>query len=103
MDSFTENVIEFVKGEHTATVTFSQNRFISKIKALAEKFPNDVKIEHENSDGSIIAHLPVTFIKIGKKECNLTEEQKQASRERLKKYHASKNGSVENDELNADD
>ena len=39
-----ENVIEFMKDAKTATVTFSQGRYITKIKNLAEKYPDKVEI-----------------------------------------------------------
>ena len=39
-----ENVIEFLRGSETALVTFSQGRYISQVKALAERFPEDVQI-----------------------------------------------------------
>ena len=64
MDDFKENVIEFVLNDKTATVTFTQGRYISKIKKLAEKYPDDVKITHVNKDSSIVAHVPVRWIRI---------------------------------------
>lgn len=59
-----ENVIEFLKGEETATCTFCQGRFITKVKRLAAKYPDLVKITFENPDGSIVATLPVKAIKL---------------------------------------
>ena len=53
-----ENVIEFLKDAKTATVTFSQGRYISKIKKLAEKHPDEVEIIAVNKN-SIMAHIPV--------------------------------------------
>lgn len=34
-----ENCIEWITGQHTITCSISQIRYISKIKALAEKYP----------------------------------------------------------------
>lgn len=67
-DTFTgeteqENVIEFLRDSKTATVTFSQGRYISKIKKLAEKYPDEVQIVHENRS-SIVAHIPTKYIKV---------------------------------------
>lgn len=87
MSDFTtvqDNVIEFLKGDKTATVTFCQQRFITKIRKLAEKFPDECKITHENKDGSIVAHIPVKWIKISKMERHLSEEQIELARERIK-------------------
>ena len=44
MDDLKENVIEFVQNAETATVTFCQGRYISRIKELAEKKPDECKI-----------------------------------------------------------
>lgn len=59
-----DNAIEWVLGDKQATVTFSQRKYIGKIKRLAKKFPEDVKIVFENADGSIVAHIPVSAVKI---------------------------------------
>lgn len=85
MESLIENVIEWINGDDRVTVTLSQRKHISKVKKLADKFPDDIEISHENKDGSIVAHLPLRAIKISftpKRE--LTEEQKEVMRERLR-------------------
>lgn len=33
-----------------------------KVKKLAEKYPDQVQIDWENKDGSIVAHMPVSAI-----------------------------------------
>ena len=81
-----ENVISFLKGKNIATVCFSQGRYISKIRKLAEKFPEEVQITAENKDGSIVAHIPVSYIRISKITREMSEEQKEANRERLRSY-----------------
>lgn len=86
-----ENAIEWIKNSEVATVTFSQGRYISKIKKLAEKYPDKVQIKHENKDGSIVAHIPVKAIKINiieKRE--LTEEEKERNKENLAKAREEK-------------
>ena len=82
-----ENAIEWIKNSDTATVTFSQGRYITRIKKLAEKYPDEVQICSENKDGSIVAHIPTKFIKISANKSNMTEEQKIANAERLRNYH----------------
>jgi predicted N-acetyltransferase YhbS len=87
----TENVIEFLRGSKVATVTFTQGRYITKIKKLAEKYPDKVQIVAENKDGSIVAHIPVSAIKINIIEGReLTEEEKKIARERLRSYRESR-------------
>jgi len=86
-----ENAIEWIKNSEVATVTFSQGRYISKIKKLAEKYPDKVQIKHENKDGSIVAHIPVKAIKINIIEGReLTEEEKERNKENLAKAREEK-------------
>lgn len=81
-----ENVIGWYKGSEIATITFSQGRYISMVKKLAEKYPDDVKVLN-NTDGTILAYVPVKAIHIGivHRSVEMTEEQKKAASERLKK------------------
>lgn len=79
-----ENVIEWLTGSDTVLVTLSQKKYINKIKKLATTH-SEVVIESENKDGSILAKLPLKFIRITPTR-QLTEEQRNQARERLKKY-----------------
>jgi hypothetical protein len=85
-----ECCIEWVKGDKTATVTFpGSNRYNSKIRKLAEEHPEDVQIRHDNQDGSLIATLPVKYVKISRPATKeMTEEQKQAVAERMREIRA---------------
>lgn len=76
-----ENNIEWLNGQDRVTVSFSQGKFINKVKKLAESHP-EVEIVAENYDGTITAHLPLKYIKISAPRV-MTEEQKEAARERL--------------------
>ena len=81
-----ENVVEFISGTRTATVTFTNQKHINRIKKLYEERKDDFKFFIENEDGSICAKLPLKWIKInaGSKEGRvMTEEQKEAARIRL--------------------
>jgi len=84
MENLTENVIEWVTGDSQVTVTLSQKKYITKIKKMAIKHPDEVTIIHENSDGSIVAHLPLKSIKISITSKNFTEEQRLAMAERMR-------------------
>lgn len=70
-----ENGIEFIRDARTATVQFSQGRFKTRIKKLAERYP-ECEILVENPDGVLLAHIPVEWIRINP-GVELTEEQKQ--------------------------
>ena len=71
-----ENCIEWLTGQHTITCTFSQNKYIKKVKALAEKYPDKVKIIKENDDGSIFCKLPIKSLKLSIIERDLSDEQR---------------------------
>lgn len=85
MDS-KENVIEFLSGEKTATITFSNQKHINKIKKLYAEHKDDFKYFIENTDGSICVKIPLKWVKIncGSKTGRImTEEQKESARIRL--------------------
>lgn len=83
-----ENVIEWINGQDRVTVTLSQGKYINKVKTLAAK-TDEVQILAENDDGSIYAHLPLKYIKISPPR-QMTDEQKEKARERLKNFHKTK-------------
>lgn len=79
-----ENVIEFVKGNEIAAVTFCQKRYKSRIKKLAAEHPEKCQIVAENQNGSLFAHIPVSWIKINPSR-RLTEEQRERKVEILRR------------------
>lgn len=83
-ENMNENVLEWIKNEPIATVTFSQGKYISKIRKLAERFPDECQITHENQDGSIVAHIPTKWIKINNPQRVMTEEEKRLAAERIR-------------------
>ena len=93
MDS-SENVIDFITGERTATVTFTNRKHINRIKNIYEERKDDFKYFRENPDGSVCAKIPLKWIKInpGSKTGRvMTEEQKEAARIRLQNARENKN------------
>lgn len=102
--SVTENVLEFERNTDTATVTFCQPRFITKIRKLAEKFPDECQITHENKDGSIVAHIPVKWIKINRRSYNLTDEQRAEMAKRFRNAvgHSQNDPNLDFDDLDDD-
>lgn len=59
-----DNTVEWYTGQTIVTVTASQRKYVNKIKRLSEKRPDEVKITKQNIDGSIVAHMPLSYIKI---------------------------------------
>ena len=82
ISSNVENAIEFIKDSNRATVSFSQGRYITRIKKLAAERPEECEIVAENKDGSICAHVPVAWAKIAPPK-QYTEEYQQQLAERL--------------------
>ena len=81
-----ENMVEFISGSRTATVTFTNQKHINRIKSLYKDRKDDFSYLVENPDGSVCAKIPLKWIKInpGSKEKRvMTEEQKEAARTRL--------------------
>jgi hypothetical protein len=74
MTDLRENEIEFLNNQKVATVTLSQGRYISKVRKLAGKYPDEVQIVSENQDGSIVAHIPTSYIKISRSKRATSEE-----------------------------
>jgi hypothetical protein len=74
-----------------ASVTLFQVKYMNQIKKLAEKYSDEVKIVKtaKENDGMMVAHLPKKFCKIsfGEERVKkvMTEEQKAAAAERMKK------------------
>ena len=83
-EGYAENVIEWAKDEKRATLSLSQRRTISRVKELAEKYPDKCQILAVNKDGSVYAHIPTEWIRINP-GMELTEEQRKKLGERMRK------------------
>ena len=93
-----ENMIEFISGTRTATVTFTNKKHINRIKKLYEERKDEFKYLVENPDGSVCAKLPLKWIKISPSKRNsriYTEEEKQKIAERLRNARRNKSINAE--------
>ena len=90
----TENVLEFISGTRTATVTFTNQKHINRIKKIHEERKDEFKYLVENDEGSICAKLPKKWVKINpgskqdpnKPKKQMSEEQKAKLLAGLQKY-----------------
>ena len=93
-ETSTECAIEWLTNNRTATVTLpGRSKYCSKVKKLAEQYPEEVKIRHCNPDGSIVATIPVKYVKISHPKTvtrEYTEEERELLRERMKKMREQK-------------
>lgn len=78
-----ENCIEWLSGQHNIICSISQQKYITKIKKLAEKYPKKVKIKF-NKDGTICAKLPIKALKLSIIERELSKEQRQEMSRKFK-------------------
>ena len=96
---FNENVIEFIEHETTAFCTFTEEKFMNRIKKLAERNKDCVIIEKTKSH--VYAKFPVEWVQIRPKD-RISAEQREARRrhmnENVRKVHAS----VEQNEAKTD-
>lgn len=73
----------------TAEVFSCIPAMMNRLRELAADHPRDVAIRED--DGCLFATVPASWIKIQpKRKCNMTEEQRKASAERLAAYMEAK-------------
>ncbi len=80
-----DNSIEFLKGSQRATVSFTQTRYVSRIKTLAKQRPGECRIIADNPDGRICAHIPVSWVKIAPPVIR-TQAQRETARKNIQKH-----------------
>lgn len=85
-----EFCIEWIKGGSYAGVTVPSGTALkSKLLRLADSNPNEVKIISENKDGSIFAHIPISYVKVSPPR-KISEEQREAAAERFREMWKNK-------------
>ena len=76
-------IVDFQNGAKLCTVSLSRKKWINLIEEYAEKYPNEVTIKYRNKDGSIVAHMPVTYLRIRRPtQLELSEEDREELRQR---------------------
>ena len=87
-----EFCIEWIKGNDYAGVTVPSGTALkSKLMRYAQERPDEVKLMVENKDGSAFFHVPVSYIKVSPPR-KVSEEQREAAGERLRKMWEEKKG-----------
>lgn len=89
METISTITIGWDKGDKFAEVDTPPCRIKNRLVKLHEKYPDEFERYVENADGSLYASVPVKWIKIQKPRTGgvieLTEEQKQANADRLRR------------------
>ena len=86
MTNFKETCVEYIDADKHATFFSAERKWVNKILKLKEAYPDDVDIcaYPENNNGSIVAHVPKSWLKINPpRQVNYTEEQRAAAAERM--------------------
>lgn len=81
-----ENVIEWLKGAKTAMITVTQVRYKNKIKKYAASKPKECVVLAENTDGSICARIPLSWLKISPPR-SVSSENVEKATERINNYN----------------
>lgn len=80
-----ETVFEHWDGKDTWTVSTDERTWKNRLVKLAEQHPADVECVAVNRDGSVMYHVPASWVRLRPPvKRNMTEEQKAALAERLK-------------------
>lgn len=94
-DEILETNINFVDADDMASVTVFQAKHKRQIRALAEAYPDIVKIidNGDKRNSMLVAHMPKKYCHISFGERTgrkMTDEQKKAAGERMKKMREKK-------------
>lgn len=95
-----ETVINFDDASKTASISTSQEWMKRRLKKLAEKRPDDVRIKKED-EYTLFVELPAKWISIRTPRV-MTEEQKASASERFKKYWEEKQKQQDSDNAEED-
>lgn len=101
METSWNSLGDTIRGIRYASISTDERTYITQIRKLAEKYPEDViiKREPEENDGCMYAWLPAKWFRLQKpKTLNLTEEQRAERRERFAKVMGNPEDSSVNDD-----
>lgn len=75
MSDFRETAWNHIAGEQTGTFYTAEQKWIDRITSWKEEYPDDVDIRYTNPDGSLVAHLPLSWFRV-KPPKKLSDEHK---------------------------
>ena len=86
MAEINETVYDHIKGRDTVTVTAGEQWSVNMVRRLKAQRPDEVEIVAENKDGSVLAHIPLSWMRIvPKRTRDMTDEKRQELSEWMKK------------------
>lgn len=90
MKEIKETAVSYCVGDSYVSVYTSENKYCNKIKSYKEKYPEEIDIIAENDDGSMLAEFPIKWFKFPRHPKKMSDEQKEAAGERMKKMWKNK-------------
>ena len=80
-----ETVIEHLEGKKTWTISTDERTWKNRLCKLAEQHPDDVECVAINRDGSMMFHVPESWVKIRPpRKVNMSDERKAELAERMR-------------------
>lgn len=86
MQRVLETVFEHEDGRDIFTVSACEKWSVNMIRKLAKEYPDEVEVIAENADGSLMAHVPLGWVKIKPKR-----KLSQAQLDQLRQMRQNKN------------
>ena len=86
-----ETIIHFMRGEDFATISTTDSTMITKMDKLCKSNPDMYWLKSEDGYSKIYKCRDKSMISLRQKKREISEEQRKAAGERMKKYQASKN------------
>ena len=86
-----ETCFEYLTNNDWGTFSTDEAKWVRRIKALQQDYPDQVEITAVNKDGSIVAHLPKSWFKVAPpRKRDMSEEQRTALAERMRSIRSNK-------------
>lgn len=88
-----EVAINYCNVDDMVSVTTYEGKQINQLKSLAEKHPDEVKLIPTDLAGVVLAHIPKKYVHVSfgeRVKREMSEEQRAAAAERLKKAREKK-------------
>lgn len=80
-----ETVFEHTQNSTTWTVSTNERLYKNQLARLAKAHPDDVRMIAQNKDGSVLYHIPASWLRVRPpRKCVMPPEQRAAVAERLK-------------------
>lgn len=80
-----ETVIEHLDGKSTWTISTDERTWKNRLVKLAEQHPDEVECVAVNRDGSVMFHIPASWVKIKPpRKVEMTEERRQELADRMR-------------------